>query len=426
MIAWLLVGFMWLYVHRPFEIWTFLATYRLLLVYTICLIIVWLFSVLSNPNSKRQLGNIFTPAILLYTLAITAATLFSPFTSVFENGALTDWFKHIVFFVILMTSVKTEKDLKIVVTGFSVAFFLWMAHSYRGYLSGNAFFEAGAYRIKPYGITFANANDYGTLIVCVLPLILPLIALCKRYWHYLFILGYVLLSLRSMMLTGSRGALVMLVVLMVLPVLFSRHRFKLLVVMAIAAPVGWQSISEEMQNRYRTIWDRSVSREANANLEGRMEGFYGGLQNWENYPIFGAGPGQHGQALGNTFRAHNLAGELLGELGTFGVVAFLLMLSCFGINHYNIWKNYKYLREKNLGKEGLYCWWVSLAIVYAIVMLQIQGFGLHIAYWFHWIWFGAFQALAVMIMQEKVDAAIQGKLLPSLPDTQSGYKVQTR
>jgi hypothetical protein len=48
-------------------------------------------------------------------------------------------------------------------------------------------------------------------------------------------------------------------------------------------------------------------------------------------------------------------------------------------------------------------------------MLLLQGLSLHVAFWFHWIWFGAFQALAVMLMQEKVDAAIKKELLPSPP-----------
>jgi len=411
MIPWLLVGYMWLFVHRPHETFTRLEGLRIVLVYMIFVTLVWLFF----SGEKRTLGNIFTPVVFLYTLAITVAVLFSPFTNVFENEDWQSWLRYLLFFVIMMTGIRTERDLKIVVTGFIIAFFLWMVHSYRGYLAGNVFFSAGAYRIRPVGETFSNANDYGTILVCALPLIFPLITLCKKYWHYLFVLGYVLLTLRSMLLTGSRGALIMLVILMVLPVLFSRHRFKLALVMLIAAPIGWMSMTEEMQNRYRTAWDPTISEEANRNFEGRTDGFWGGLENWSNYPIFGVGPGAHGQVTGIGLRTHNLAGEVAGELGTFGIITFLLMLSCFGINHYNIWKNYKYLQEKNLGNEGLYCWRVSIAVVYAVIMLQLQGFSLHTAYWYHWLWFGAFQALAAMLMQEKVNAAIQGKLLPSLP-----------
>ena len=254
------------------------------------------------------------------------------------------------------------------------------------------------------------------MIICALPLTLPLVALCKKYWHYLFVWGYVLLTLRSMMLTGSRGALIMVVTLALLPVPFSKHRFKVIPIILVALPLGWFAMSDEMQDRYRTLWDSTISEEANRNMAGRTAGFYDGWENWSNNPIFGVGPGQHGAAIGSRFQAHNLPGQVAGETGTLGVLTFLFMLSCFGINHLNIWKNYKYLQEKRLGNEGLYCWRVSVGVIYAIMMVLLQGLGLHNGYRFPWVWFGAFQALATMIMQDKVDAAIKGKLLPSLPD----------
>ena len=410
MINWLLVGYMWLFVHRPFEVWTFLGTLRIERVYMILLILAWL----AGSSEKRQLGNVFTPGVFGFTFALTAAATMGSFADFLYSG-YQDWLKYIVFYVILMTSVKTEKDLKIVVSGFIVVCFLFIGHSYREYMNGNITYAAGAPRLVGVGVTFSEFNDYGTMLVCVLPMIFPLVTVCKKYWHYLFILGYILLTLRSVMLTGSRTAFIMMVVLMILPVLFSRYRFRLIPIMLIVAPVGWMVMPDSLQNRYRTIWDPSVSEQANANMHGRTVGFYDGMNNWANYPIFGVGPGQHGVAIGSRFQAHNLPGQVAGETGTMGVMAFLFMFSCFGINHVSIWKNYKYLQEKNLGKEGLYCWRVSNAVCYSVLMLLFQGIGLHNGYWFHWVWFGAFQALAAQVMQEKVDAAIKGKLPPELP-----------
>ena len=411
MLNWLLIGYMWLFVHRPFEVWTRLGALHIERVYMVCLVIVWL----ASSKEKRPLGgNIFTPAVFFFTFALIAAATLGSYANFFDGG-FQDWLKYIVFYVILMTSVKTEKDLKIVVSGFVVACFLFIGHSYREYLAGRVTYAAGTPRLIGVGVTFSEFNDYGTMIVCVLPMIFPLITLCKKYWHYLFVLGYFLLTLRSVMLTGSRTAFIMVVALIILPILFSRHRFKLIPIMFVVAPIGWMVMPDSLQNRYRTIWDPTISETANANMHGRTAGFYDGMRNWANYPIFGVGPGQHGTAIGSRFQAHNLPGQVAGETGTLGAVAFLLMLSCFGINHLNNWKNYKYLQEKNLGNEGLYCWRVSIAVSYAVLMILFQGLGLHNGYRFPWIWFGGFQALATMIMQEKVDDAIRGKLLPSLP-----------
>ena len=411
MLNWILVGYMWLYVHRPFEIWSIFRG-RVELMYAIVMIIAWI----ASASEKRSLGNIFTLALFMYTFAIAVATLLSPYTNVFENGDLYEWLKYVLFYVILVTSVKNEKDLKFFVTGFIVACFLFIGHSYREFCAGRITYAAGAPRLVGVGVTFSEFNDYGTMIVCMLPLVFPLLTLCKKNWHYLFVLGYTLLTLRSVMLTGSRTAFIMMVTLMVLPVLFSRHRFKLIPIMLIVAPTAWMVMPDSLQNRYRTIWDPTINEQANSNMRGRTVGFYDGMLNWANNPLFGVGPGQHGAAIGSRFQAHNLPGQVAGETGTLGVVTFLLMLSCFGINHLNIWKNYKYLQEKRLGNEGLYCWRVSIAVSYAVIMVLFQGLGLHNAYRFPWVWFGAFQALATMIMQEKVDAAIKGKLRPRLPE----------
>jgi len=326
MIIWLLVGYMWLFVHRPFEIWSIFATIRLERSYMACVILVWTFSWLSNPNAKRPLGNIFTPALFLFTFAAAISSVLSPFVNV-GDATYQDWLKYIVFFVILMTSVKTEKDLKIIVTGFVIAVFLFMAHSYREYLCGHVRFVVGAPRLVGVGVTFNEFNDYGTMLVCMLPMLFPLVTLCKKNWHYLFVLGYALLTLRSVMLTGSRTAFVMLCGLMILPILFSRYRFRLIPIILVAAPLGWLVMPESLQNRYRTVWNPTINQEANRNLHARFQGFYEGMENWSNYPIFGVGPGCHGPAAGTPLQAHNLPGQLAGETGTFGVTTLAVKKS---------------------------------------------------------------------------------------------------
>ena len=410
MIIWVLVGYMWLMVHRIFEVWPAYAAFRPILMCLICLVLLWLF----GAKEKRALGNIFTLALFFYTFALFLSATLSPFTDFF-NHDFQNWLKEIIFFVILMTCVKTERDLKIIVTGFTVSVFLYMAHSYRGYLNGNVIYEAGANRLIGLNTLYGDPNDYGTFLIFSLPLIFPLITLCKKHWHYLFVLGYFLLTLRSALGTGSRTAFLMMLVLTTLLILVSRHRFKLIPLVLTVAAVSWFVLPEQMQNRYRTIWDDSISEQANINMEGRFAGFYGGLRNWENYPLSGAGPAMHGVALDIPFQSHNLYGQLAGETGTVGMLAFAAMLLCIAINHFNIWRHYKFLQKKNLGSEGIYCWRVSLAIMCAILMVLLQGIGLHNAYRFPWIWFGAFQALAALIMLDKVDAAIKGTLLPSLP-----------
>jgi O-antigen ligase len=205
----------------------------------------------------------------------------------------------------------------------------------------------------------------------------------------------------------------MAIALALLIALFSRYRFALIPVMLLGGAVIWTALPSDTQNRFRTVWVAGLDEEADRNWDARLQHFYAGMDNWSNYPLTGVGPGMHGMR-GAAQQAHNLPGQVAGELGTLGIIAFLFMLSCFFINHYNIWRNYKYLQEKKLGEEGRYCWWLSIGVMCAIAMVLVQGTGLHNSYRFPWVWFGAFHVLAAMIMQEKVLDAMKGKLRPGL------------
>ena len=415
MFVWLVLIALFLFIYQPLVLFDMYGEFPLTPRYVICLAVLWAFSWLWDPD-KRLSENIASVALLLYASATVASALFSPYTGALQNYFFQTWIGHVLLFVIFITSAKTERDLKIILTGFVVIYFAYMTHSYLGNWNRIAEFTGG-YTARLLGTGDRDANFFATGIVCTMPLLIPLVTFCKRYWHYLFILGFVLLALRLVVLSGSRGGLVTLVALAILPILFSRHRFKILPVVLLALPLGWSLMGESYQTRFRTLVDPTVEtfehRGSEASRQGRIRGFQLSVALWMDNPILGIGLGMQG-TLGQASEAHNLLGHLLGETGTLGVMTFLFLLSCFGINHYNIWKNYKYLQEKDLGKEGLFCWRVSVAVMYGVAMLLLQGIGLHNADTFHWVWFVAFQALAAIFIQEKVTAATQGKLLPSL------------
>jgi len=420
MFIWFLVFGVFVFFFRPTHKWPELDRIPLLDMHTFTAFLLpfWLLIWLTNPSAKRLRGNILTLAMLLYTLVIVVSVLASPYTGFFANYWCQAWLRFMVFFVVLVTSVKTERDLKIIVTAVSVVFFLEMAHIY---LSGYTTTSASVERLAVETGRFARVTQLGVGVACMLPLIFPVVTLCKRYWHYLFILGYVLLTVRIVTLTGTRTALLMLVAPAICATLFSRYRFRILPLLLLISLGGWFALPENMQNRYRSIWDPTVDQAATRSAEARISGFDVGMEDWAAHPVLGTGvvsgptPGLRDSERLVGVGVHSLYAQVPADLGTVGIATFLFLLSCFGINHYSLWRNFKYLQEKNLGNEGLYCWRVSLASIYGAVMMLIMGFGEANAYYSYWIWFAAFQALAAMLMQEKVHAAMQGKLLPSLP-----------
>ena len=54
---WLLIGCMWLFIHRPYEVWPWLAEYHIERVYVIFMICVWLWiGAVAIPRQPSALG----------------------------------------------------------------------------------------------------------------------------------------------------------------------------------------------------------------------------------------------------------------------------------------------------------------------------------------------------------------------------------
>jgi hypothetical protein len=408
---WLIAGYMWLFLHRPFEIWPWMGTFRIERVSMIFILITWV-----TVAEKQLTENKINIAIFLFVLSMTLATLMSPYTNIFDSGGYQNWMKYLVFYILVMTSVKKEDDLKILIVAFIVCFFIYMLHSYREYLCGRYSFVMGTKRLIGVDSTMNDPNGFGASMVICLPFLLPLVTLFKKKWHYFFMIGYILVSIRCIQLTGSRSAFLGLGVLLFSSAVVSRHRLKLVPIMLFLGVVIWLTLTDNLRDRYRTIFDSSINESANQSAQGRLHGFYMGWQNWEKSPIWGVGPDCHGLATGEGFLSHCLYGQIPGELGTLGIMAMTALIFCFFLNHFQIIQNYNYLQRRGKGKEGLFCLRLSTAIISAILLLLLFGAGGHSGYRFHWIWFAAFQALALFCINEKVNRIhkmeMQNLLLP--------------
>ena len=71
---WLLGGYMWLFVHRPFEVWPVLGALQIERVYMLVMLVVWLVS-----PGKGWVPNRIHCAMAFFTLLLTASWLLSPY-----------------------------------------------------------------------------------------------------------------------------------------------------------------------------------------------------------------------------------------------------------------------------------------------------------------------------------------------------------
>ncbi len=109
---WLLIGYMFLFIDRPFEVWPWLGDLHIERVYMLCTLAVWVV----YPN-KRFLPNVQHAAYFAFGCAVLLAWAASPWGA-YGQPVVEDWLKIVVFYVLLVTCVHDEEGLKQLAVGF--------------------------------------------------------------------------------------------------------------------------------------------------------------------------------------------------------------------------------------------------------------------------------------------------------------------
>ena len=138
---WLLIGYMFLFIHRPFEVWPALGDIHIERVYMCFTLAVW-----ALYPGKRWLSNSLHAGFAAFALAVLACWCLSPWMER-SQPYVEDYFKIIVFYLLLVTTVKDEQALKLVVVGFLAVMGIYLAHSLREYLSGRHTYRMGIARL---------------------------------------------------------------------------------------------------------------------------------------------------------------------------------------------------------------------------------------------------------------------------------------
>ena len=421
----LLLGYMWLFVHRPFEIWPWLTLFRIELVYFIGCSVFWLLM-----HQKNVLKNINIMAIMGIFASILISEVMTNNTG--ELSVTTEeWLKVLLFAFLLMTSLRDEKELKIIVVGFAVIFFIYMLHSYYEFRCGRHEYRMGIVRMVAVNETMSDPNSFGYSIVFSLPLLTPLWSLTKQkkllIVTRLFIVAYLVLAVICIRATGSRASMIGLLSYLLIAMMVSKYRLKILVLATLFAPILWFSLDTAMQNRYLTIIDPSRGpANAQASAEGRVEGLKTGLWLLKQSPVYGFGPGQAQFYTPGKIQTHNLIGQVAGELGGLGLLAYFVLCVCIVVNFFTSRLYWKVQMARDPASDP-FMLLVSQAVLIALFLLILLGMGGHNAFRYTWIWFAVFQAYAVENLKRSTSTAIiksnnrqqselvRRKSLPTLP-----------
>lgn len=383
---------MWLFIHRPFEVWPALGTLQIERCYMILMLLIWLFS----PKGLVRNRNHWVTAIFSILLLLT--WLVSPYMSETRcSGTVEDYFKVLVFYVLVVTTVRDERDLKRLITMFIGAVGLYMLHSLREYLCGRYEYRMGIRRMLGVDTSFGDPNSFAGSLLNTLPLALSLWMDKPSKGMRRLLAWYTAGTCVCIALTGSRTGFAGLGLFSLLTLMVWVRRKGLVLVFAAAggvAALGLATVAlpDELQNRYLTLIDSSYGpKNAATSAHSRLDYFLEAVGAWQSSLIIGHGPRSFDYMSKNKQGTHNLYGQVLCEMGALGALALAAYVVCFLLN----WREIRRYYERHPERPPDFIFYLSRNMAILLVLLLVLGFAGHTLYRYNWRWFAAFQAIAV-------------------------------
>jgi O-antigen ligase len=359
-----LLGFIFLSYSRIVDV--FLAGLRLSLITSVVALI---FTALTGGVGRA----LFSRAgfwLVAFTLWLIAAVPFSSWPGGSVQLLLDYWIKSFLVFVIVAGSLRTVRHCRLALCaiGLAVVAIVIMALSLgTDDLSGRLQLEQGV---------LANPNDLAQLLLIGSPG-LWLLGTAKPGFSLRRVAVVVACVgvLRAVTQTGSRGAIVVLFVLICVLLLKSAWstRVKLIGGLLLASLLLVPFLSDEQWYRYSTILSDAPagSDEALGSKEARIELLKQSIYLTMANPVFGVGPGVFESASagysesqgerGLWHTPHNSYTQVSSESGVPGLVCYLgLLLSCFSTTR-GVHKAAVAADRTDVVAVS-YCLWLSLVI----------------------------------------------------------------
>lgn len=172
-------------------------------------------------------------------------------------------------------------------------------------------------RVTWVGI-FNDPNDLGLMLLVAVPMVIMLMRQARSRLTQLMYLSLAALHVYGVFLTRSRGAMLTLGLLLAVAGYRRYGLAKSIAAFVLALPAVVVVVSGM----------RAVDAEEES-AAGRIEAWYTGIQLFKDNPFFGVGMNNFTEY--HHLTAHNSYILVLAELGVFGYIAWLLMISAAGV-----------------------------------------------------------------------------------------------
>ena len=391
----LMIFYVYLAIHRPMEIWQSLGDLRPVLIYFTLLTLAWAVA------GKRVRSPLLLLAIGGMAAAFVCSWALSPWADaekvvpVIKNYTLV-----VTFGLIMATAVRDERGLYRIVTAFMVVMALYMMHSVWEFKNGRHVYRMGIPRLVGVDTSLGDPNSFGASIVYSLPFL-------GFFWVYWgrgmkrWLIGvYLLMAVGCVLLTGSRSSLLGIILWGGMLLLQSRHKALAAVMLAVLACSSWFVLPDTLKTRFETIIDPSVGpANAQESGQGRIEGLIRGVDLLSRFPLTGCGPGAWRPATGAKIESHNVYGQVMGEMGALGIIAFVGLVGALALHL----RKLKRLTHPVTGQSpDINLHHLARAMATSLFLLLFLGFFGHNLYRYNWAWYAAFTAVGLGVCQDRI------------------------
>jgi len=332
---------------------------------------------------------------------------------------LIEWIKVALFYIFVISVVRTEKQLKWIMTIFLVCQTFRILeplylHIATGYWGDVAYTHVGGVmtglnRLSGAPFDVVNSNQLAWVIVTTLPFFFYLLWQGEIVWKVIF-LATTPFFVQAMLLTGSRSGLISLVATIGCIIYYGKKRLKYLIIaIVVLLPVSFfvvKNMTSGLLIRYESLVVSGIAGSDTAH--GRINAWNKQFESILNNPLFGNGLGTSRETNfnvigGSSQITHSLYIEILQETGIIGFVLFMLFVASI----IKILGEAKVLLEQagKDGKDWLYRLisatqvWVFMDLLYSFSCFGLRSW--------EWYFFGGVATACLAIARDYVVSSEQ-------------------
>ncbi|MCK4462559.1 MAG: O-antigen ligase family protein [candidate division Zixibacteria bacterium] len=322
--------------------------------------------------------------------------LLSVLTSIWIGGAFDKWINVLrlfIIYVLIGKLIDSKQQFRlylffiILTTGFHAV------ASTINYYQGVRQFTMGVERAVGLDQTYGAPNSLAATIVYTLPFIYFYIKSDSARLTRLFLFVLFGICVWCIILTGSRTGMLAIVFVSFVMALEARHRLRNLLVGALVLAAIWVVTPDQYKDRFASSVDFDSGTGAARSAQGRIQGLVNGIKMMIDRPLLGVGVGQYPVALSMRYgkgwwEAHSLPGQLMGDLGLLGTIAFIVWIA-------TLFRSLA--RTKRLYADDVFIHNMIIALRVQLLCLLFMGLGGHNLYRYNWFFISALTAVILRL-----------------------------